>query len=378
MATHVRIAAASLALACLFSLAGCGDDAGPGPGGASAGATPPPTPPIATAGEALYVEPHDDGNSFSCQTCHALSEPASDGVRRAGHPLGDAARRATFKNGRLTDLLDAVNSCRVEWMAAPPLEARDPRWSQLRDFLADQAPERDAPPVSFAIVAPPADLSGGDPAAGRALFDTSCSVCHGTGASGTERGPSLDGDLLTADLIGRRVRTSGTEGSPVYDGLTGGRMPFWSAERLSDDELRDLVAFLLDNDPETAPPPPPPGGGPMRACASTHPKVGQTTELSRRAHGVSGKARVVDDCTIELTEFTYDGGGIDVRFYGGLGGDYDNGFSMSEADQRRDTPYAGETVYAQLPAGRTLDDLDGISVWCVAVGFSFGDGRFGP
>ena len=197
--------------------------------------------------------------------------------------------------------------------------------------------------------------------------------------------PHGAGDLLTAELIGRRVRTSGAEASPVYDGLTGGRMPFWSAERLSDDELRDLVAFLLGHDPPTAPPPPPssppsplPPGGPMRTCASTHPKVGQTAELSRNAHGVGGQARVVDDCTIEISAFTYDGGGINVRFYGGLGDDYDNGFSMSESDLRRPLPYEGETVYAQLPAGRTLDDLDGISVWCVAVGFSFGDGRFGP
>ena len=153
-------------------------------------------------------------------------------------------------------------------------------------------------------------------------------------------------------------------------------MPFFSAERLSDDELRDLTAFLLGHDPPTAPPPAPPAGGPRRACPSTHPKVGQTTVLSRQAHGVSGKARIVDDCTVELTEFTYDGGGINVRIYGGRGGDYDAGFSMSEADLRRPTPYDGETVYAQLPAGRTLDDLDGVSVWCVAVGFRFGDGLF--
>ena len=35
-----------------------------------------------------------------------------------------------------------------------------------------------------------------------------------------------------------------------------------------------------------------------------------------------------------------------------------------------------ETVYAQLPVGLTLDDLDGISVWCVPVASSFGDGLF--
>ena len=48
---------------------------------------------------------------------------------------------------------------------------------------------------------------------------------------------------------------------------------------------------------------------------------------------------------------------------------------MSE-DLVRSEPYDGETVYAQLPDGRTLDELDGISVWCVDVSQSFGDGLF--
>ena len=117
----------------------------------------------------------------------------------------------------------------------------------------------------------------------------------------------------------------------------------------------------------------PPG---LRSCPATHARVGHIATLSRRAHGVGGTARIVDDCTIEVTGFMFDGQGIDVRFYGALGGAYAGGFSMSEEDLRRDTAYAGETVYAQLPEGRTLDDMDGISVWCVPFGASFGDGRF--
>ncbi|MBT8469242.1 MAG: DM13 domain-containing protein, partial [Deltaproteobacteria bacterium] len=86
---------------------------------------------------------------------------------------------------------------------------------------------------------------------------------------------------------------------------------------------------------------------------------------------------IIDDCTVRVDDFVYDGTGIDVRFYGGLGGDYSGGFSMSEEDLRRIGGYDGsEPVYAQLPEDRTFDDLDGISVWCVPVSASFGDGLF--
>lgn len=117
--------------------------------------------------------------------------------------------------------------------------------------------------------------------------------------------------------------------------------------------------------------------GELRECDATHAKIGQVATLSTFAHQVSGTAVIIDDCTIRMDDFVYDGGGVDVRFYGGLGGDYMNGFSMSEKDLRRSGGYDGtEVIYAQLPVGQTLDELDGISVWCVPVATSFGDGLF--
>ncbi|MGB5695387.1 MAG: DM13 domain-containing protein [Polyangiales bacterium] len=326
------------------------------------------------SGEDLYLEPHSDGNSFACATCHALGEPSPDGIRRPGHPISDAANRPSYKNGQLTELLDAVNTCRVEWMATTPFTDDDPRWVSLFDYLSELAGDSAPPPLSYQIVTPPMDLDGGDEMDGQDLFNASCVVCHGVDATGTDRAPALRGSLLDAATVARRVRTSGAIASSVYDGLTGGRMPFWAADRLSDAELVDLVAFVLTNDGGSG------GGGGMgelRECDATHPKIGQVAELRPFAHQVSGTAVIVDDCTIRLDDFVYDGGGIDVRFYGGLGDNYTSGFSMSEEDLRRPEGYDGtETAYAQLPEGRTLDDLDGISVWCVAVAQSFGDGLF--
>lgn len=112
-----------------------------------------------------------------------------------------------------------------------------------------------------------------------------------------------------------------------------------------------------------------------RDCESTHAAVGQTGDFSNFAHGIGGTATIVDDCTIRLDDFTFDGQGVNVQIYGGLGGAYEAGFSMSP-DIRRQGGYEGETLFFQLPEDRTLDDLDGVSVWCVPVGINFGDARF--
>ena len=102
--------------------------------------------------------------------------------------------------------------------------------------------------------------------------------------------------------------------------------------------------------------------------------MGQTATLSGR-NRVGGTATIVDNCTIQIDNFNFDGGGIDVRIYGGLNGNYDDGFSMG-TNLVRSSGYFGETLTVQLPPGRTLDEVDGISVWCIPIEVSFGEGTF--
>ena len=71
-------------------------------------------------GEAAYLSPRADGNSFACATCHSLVEPAPDGFRRVGHPIGGAGQRGAWKNGGVASLRAAVDSCLVECMSAEP------------------------------------------------------------------------------------------------------------------------------------------------------------------------------------------------------------------------------------------------------------------
>ena len=72
---------------------------------------------------------------------------------------------------------------------------------------------------------------------------------------GSNKAPPLPGLNLEADYIATRIRTSGLPSSPVYEGLTGGRMPFWGVDRIDDAQLRDLVAYVVEL--QSAEPPPP-------------------------------------------------------------------------------------------------------------------------
>lgn len=349
------------------------------------------------SGQAVYEMPLSDGNSFACSTCHALSEPSADGLRRPAHPIGSATRRSHWKNGKAATFLDAVNSCVTEWMVAPAWQATDPRFTALRSYLDAQSPPGAAPDLSYEIVAAPTDLSGGDVARGRSTFNQSCVVCHGNDGLGTNRGPKVAGSLRLPQYIASRIRLSGSTTSAVYPGLTGGVMPFWAKDRLSDAEVSDLVAFI------TAPVEPDPamggtggaaaggsanggaqnGGTPNGGasgsgseCGKTHPRVGWTADLGiNTGEGqVSGFVTVVDDCTLELHDFSYDGNGIDVRVYGAKDSTFKPAFIMGPNIVGR--TFNKETWRVTLPADKTLGDLDWVGIWCVAVGANFGSGAF--
>jgi hypothetical protein len=110
-------------------------------------------------------------------------------------------------------------------------------------------------------------------------------------------------------------------------------------------------------------------------CGSDDPRVGETAEFNTMLHGVKGTARIVDNCTIEITHFYYDGIGIDTRFVDVTNGDYWNTAVLSD-DIRRPGGYTDETMIVKLLEGIALDDVPVLSVNCVRVGASFGDAIF--
>jgi hypothetical protein len=143
--------------------------------------------------------------------------------------------------------------------------------------------------------------------------------------------------------------------------------------------------------PAAAPPAPAPSGGtttppavspaapaasaPAAACSPVaNTKVGKTASLSTRSHLVSGQAKIVDSCTIEITNFNYDGLGLSRVFvYGGLAGNYRAGFPIGP--NLKGTVYTGQTLRVTLNAG-DIDKFDGISIWCADANANFGDATF--
>lgn len=332
-------------------------------------------------GSAVFTTALTSSSTFSCASCHALTENegfAMDGLRRPGHTLLNAPKRENFKNGSIDNLLAAVNVCVTEWMNGDPLASTDPDWVNLLNWLQDQNTDEIAEAVTIDIVAPPAELAGGNGENGRELFNTRCVVCHGFDGEGTQLAPQVTNRGLTPELIARRVRTSGSSNSVAYEGLTGGVMPFWGADRLSDSELIDIVSFVsAGSQGEVVMAMDTPAVSADTGCTLASPRIGQQAQLNGFFHAVAGTATIIDDCTIEVTGFAFDGGGINVQFYLGQGGEFrDSRGGFSASGNLVGIRYSGNTLRITLPAGRSLEDFNSISVWCVPVGVSFGTGFF--
>ncbi|WP_440903076.1 DM13 domain-containing protein [Catenovulum sp. SX2] len=108
-----------------------------------------------------------------------------------------------------------------------------------------------------------------------------------------------------------------------------------------------------------------------------HPSVGKTMVFSTLAHDVSGSAQIIDNCTIRVSAFNYDGGGPAVYFYGGIDGNYrDDGAGFAIGPMLNGTVYSGDSIDVTLTSADQLDKLNGLSVWCADFNVSFGDGLF--
>jgi len=109
------------------------------------------------------------------------------------------------------------------------------------------------------------------------------------------------------------------------------------------------------------------------------PAVGWTAELQAHAHGVSGTAEILEDGLLEIRDFSYDGQGVNARWFLETSGEAFRGdYELPGGNQVRDAPYDGETLLFEVPAEAQEGSWNQLTLWCIPFETSFGDGEFQP
>ena len=112
-----------------------------------------------------------------------------------------------------------------------------------------------------------------------------------------------------------------------------------------------------------------------RIRANTQGKIGQTATFTSHYHGVAGTATITDASTITVSNFSYEGSGILVYMILSPNSNF-SPYTIISDDLVRGTPYVNETLNLSIPPGTVLEDINYISVWCIEIPISFGDGQF--
>jgi thiosulfate dehydrogenase len=212
----------------------------------------------AERGSLLFQDPSVGGpsNPYSCSTCHEPTPGASGEVILSGAPLAGATRRPSYWAGREIEMLRAVNQCLVGFMFGQEhWTAEDPNAQAIYAYL-DQLPDdgTGAQPAPFTVVVYPIpDPPAGDDARGAALYARACQACHGALHTGEARlsviAPVMPEQVLIAHPLPRytpesqrRVFVEKARSGRFFG--QGGQMPPFSLEKLSEQDIGDLLAYI--------------------------------------------------------------------------------------------------------------------------------------
>jgi|GEM_PF-2436169 len=191
-------------------------------------------------------------NEATCATCHGNTANA-EGL--PGNTLHNIAYHTGFKGSTDLTLLDGANACVTGWMGGTALTEGDNAWKLLEEYIQSIS---DTSVTTMNSIQPEvlADLqayedkygSGGDATAGASAYAQSCARCHSGGltvnAAGAPTRTTLA--LLSAGEIAQQVRTAGPPpdtGADTTD-TRQGPMPFFEVSDLSEQELKDIIAFI--------------------------------------------------------------------------------------------------------------------------------------
>ncbi len=111
---------------------------------------------------------------------------------------------------------------------------------------------------------------------------------------------------------------------------------------------------------------------------AAYPRAGWQAVMPPGFHDAEGIATIVDEVTIQVDHFTYDGTAPAVYFYLGETDSHAAFVSGLGVPPMLDHAYDDESITLTLPEGSTLDGYNAISVWCVDFSVSFTSASFEP
>ncbi len=100
-----------------------------------------------------------------------------------------------------------------------------------------------------------------------------------------------------------------------------------------------------------------------------------TATLNGAFHDVGGQVSLLDNGVIVIENFTFDGGGINVRAILSTSLNYDN-YTVLSGNLLRDTAYDGTIMRFLVPDTFANAQTLYLSIWCVPVSVSFGSATF--
>ena len=213
-----------------------------------------------SAGRRLFHSPMISKNGLSCGDCHSDFDEKrfDDGRIRAGHSLYNSYFRQTWwgkdpkEPGAYSTAGEAAVVCVIHYMRNPEkLTAQ--QILDLTAYLKAISKKSVQPPLA---IAPAADKTGvyagfdkGNHVSGKELFYAACHSCHPNGNSGIAPDP-LSRDK-PSNYYARIVREGDGLGSvlsgvdPTAYSFEEGRFkPFFGADRLTDVQIADIIAYI--------------------------------------------------------------------------------------------------------------------------------------
>lgn len=203
---------------------------------------------IATGCGTTSADPERGRELFrvNCGNCHAMAQAGTSA--QIGPDLDDAFA-AGREIGQTDSTIEGVTRSQIEY---PRPSNGNPAASMPADIVTDQDLEDVAAYVGMWAGVPGAEppMVEGGPGA-QVFADNGCGGCHmlaAAGGGGTT-GPNLD-EVLTAGLTAAEIEEMIVDpNAEIAAGYSANVMPANYGEEISQEELEDLVQFLIESTP---------------------------------------------------------------------------------------------------------------------------------